>query len=152
MIYITGDTHRRFERIRDFCNKMNTTKEDVLIVLGDAVINYYRDESDVNLKLVLSKLPITLLCIHGNHERRPSTIASYKVIEWNGGSVWVEDEYPNILFAKDGEVYDFNGIKTIVIGGAYSVDKFYRLSKGYNWFEDEQPSNEIKAYEYFPCN
>lgn len=37
-------------------------------------------------------------------------------------------------------------MKTIVIGGAYSVDKFYRLSKGYNWFEDEQPSDEIKAY------
>ena len=35
---------------------------------------------------------------------------------------------------------------TILIGGAYSVDKFYRLSKGYNWFEDEQPSDEIKAY------
>lgn len=32
-------------------------------------------------------------------------------------------------------------MKTIVIGGAYSVDKFYRLSKGYNWFEDEQPSD-----------
>ena len=54
----------------------------------------------------------------------------YKLQEWNGGKVWVEEAYPNILFAKDGEIYD----------------KFYRLSKGYNWFEDEQPSDEIKAY------
>lgn len=57
--------------------------------------------------------------------------------------LWV---HYNILFAKDGEVYDFNGIKTMVIGGAYSVDKFYRLSRGYHWFEDEQPSDEIKNY------
>lgn len=70
----------------------------------------------------------------------------YKLQEWNGGKVWVEEAYPNILFAKDGEIYDIAGMKTIVIGGAYSVDKFYRLSKGYNWFEDEQPSDEIKAY------
>ncbi len=33
-----------------------------------------------------------------------------------------------------------------MIGGAYSVDKFYRLERGYNWFSDEQPSEETKAY------
>ena len=32
------------------------------------------------------------------------------------------------------------------MGGAYSVDKFYRLKMGYPWFADEQPSDEIKAY------
>jgi len=26
------------------------------------------------------------------------------------------------------------------------VDKFYRICKGYGWWEDEQPSEEIKAY------
>ena len=38
-----------------------------------------------------------------------------------------------------------NGQKTIVIGGAYSVDKWYRLQCDLNWFPDEQPSEEIKA-------
>ena len=52
----------------------------------------------------------------------------YKLQEWNGGKVWVEEAYPNILFAKDGEIYDIAGMKTIVIGGAYSVDKFYLIS------------------------
>lgn len=146
MIYITGDTHGDMSRIVQFCKRMDTSKEDILIILGDVGINYYGNSKDIGIKREMSNLPITLFCIHGNHERRPSTIAGYKVIEWNGGSVWVEDEYPNILFAKDGEVYDFNGIKTIVIGGAYSVDKFYRLSRGYHWFEDEQPSDEIKNY------
>ena len=37
-------------------------------------------------------------------------------------------------------------MKSIVIGGAYSVDKFYRLAMGYKWFEDEQPSTEVKEY------
>lgn len=48
------------------------------------------------------------------------------------------------MFAKDGEVYNFNGFYTLVIGGAYSVDKYYRLALGYNWYESEQPNEKIK--------
>lgn len=48
------------------------------------------------------------------------------------------------MFAKDGEVYNFNGVSTLVIGGAYSVDKYYRLALGYNWYESEQPNEKIK--------
>lgn len=32
----------------------------------------------------------------------------------------------------------------MIIRGAYSIDKDYRLMKGYQWFPDEQPSSEIK--------
>jgi 3-oxoacid CoA-transferase subunit A len=63
---------------------------------------------------------------------------------WHGGIVYFEDDYPNLLFAKDGEIYDLDGQKAIAIGGAYSVDKYYRLQRGMNWFPDEQPSEEIK--------
>lgn len=38
------------------------------------------------------------------------------------------------------------GITHLVLGGAYSVDKCYRLACGYGWWPDEQPSTEIKAY------
>ena len=58
--------------------------------------------------------------------------------------MYVEDAYPHILFAKDGEVYDLEGKRTFVIGGAYSVDKAYRILCGYGWWPDEQPSEEIK--------
>ena len=34
MIYLTGDTHGLFTRIESFCEKMNTTHEDLLIILG----------------------------------------------------------------------------------------------------------------------
>ena len=80
------------------------------------------------------------------HEIRPANIPTYITKEWNGGAVWYEDEFPNILFAKDGDIYTLEGINHLVIGGAYSVDKFYRIIRGYGWWEDEQPSDEIKAY------
>ena len=145
-VYITGDTHRDFSRIYNFCERAGTTKDDIMIILGDAGINYYLLGMDDNLKSELSMLPITLFCIHGNHEERPSNINSYGEQQWHEGTVYVEPRFPNMIFAKDGEIYDFHGQKFIAIGGAYSVDKYIRLMRGYQWFESEQPSAEIKAY------
>ena len=57
--YITGDTHRSFDRIEDFCYEYETTTEDVMIILGDAGINYWLDLSDKELKGQLSGMNIT---------------------------------------------------------------------------------------------
>lgn len=144
--YITGDTHGNFNRINYFCEKFETSKEDILCILGDAGINYYLNKKDYMLKQVLQDMPITFFCIHGNHEERPFNISTYITKKWNEGIVYYEEEFPNILFAKDGEIYNINGKSILVIGGAYSVDKEYRLLKGWSWFKDEQPSKEIVKY------
>lgn len=152
MVFITGDTHGQFDRIQAFCDKMagNISQEnDTMIILGDAGINYWSCHEwekwkDIKLKKKLAKLPITLFSIHGNHEMRPTSIETYKTKTWNDGIVYYEEEYPNLLFAKDGEVYNIDGKSVLVAGGAYSVDKYYRIMRGINWFDDEQPSDEIK--------
>ena len=77
---------------------------------------------------------------------RPADVGTYKTKEFCGGMVWYEDEFPNLLFAKDGEIYRFGDYNCIVIGGAYSVDMPYRLMNGFPWFSSEQPSDEIKTY------
>lgn len=106
MIYITGDTHGDMNRIVRFCERMETSQEDIMIILGDVGLNYYGDSRDRRNKEKVANLPITLFCIHGNHERRPTTIVEYKLQEWNGGKVWVEEAYPNILFAKDALIVE----------------------------------------------
>lgn len=145
-IYLTGDTHREFYRIKQFCERMGTTTEDIMIILGDAGINYYCDHRDNNLKNELSQLPITLFCIHGNHEERPYLTGNYEEQEWHGALAYIEEAYPNLIFAKDGEIYDFNGKKAIAIGGAYSIDKYYRLSNGLQWFESELADEATMRY------
>lgn len=143
MIYITGDTHGGFMRVVKFCNISRTTKEDVLIILGDACINLFCDGRDTALKQLLDSLPITLLCIHGNHEKRPERIGTYRELPWHGGQVFAEEAYPSLLFAKDGEIYDLDGVETLVVGGAYSVDRA-RRTENKDWWADEQPSPELK--------
>ena len=47
MIYLTGDTHGRFERIGIFCDKMQTSRDDILIILGHAGINFHAGALDI---------------------------------------------------------------------------------------------------------
>lgn len=138
MIYITGDTHREFYRLHD----IEKNKNNMLIILGDTGINYYLDERDKMLKEQLNSYNIKLFCVQGNHEERPENISTYKEVDMFGGKVFIEEEYPNLIFAKNGELYDIDNKKVLVIGGAYSVDKNYRIIYGYPWFKDEQLSKE----------
>ena len=146
MVYYTGDIHGKKQEIVELCERFELTEEDIVVILGDVGANYYESERDKRLKRTLSRLKPTIFCIHGNHEIRPSNIPGYQTKEWNGGVVWYEAEYPNLLFAKDGEIFTMDGLTHLVIGGAYSVDKYYRLMRDYGWWPDEQPSAEIKAY------
>ena len=76
--------------------------------------------------------------------KRDQKILSLIKKKFHNGIVYYEEDYPNLLFAKDGEIYNFNKHKVLVIGGAYSVDKYFRLARGYNWYESEQPSEKNK--------
>lgn len=168
--YITGDTHSDFRGLYQAHYKQHIlNQKDTVIILGDSGLNYHVDKKmawdmsadkdtqyrctrySFQLKEELSTLPSTVFCIHGNHEARPETIEGYLEKEWNGGKVLYQPEFPNILFGIDGEVYTFGEKEYLIIGGAYSPDKFSRIDSmkrgddSYKWFSDEQPSDEIKS-------
>lgn len=139
--FITGDIHgdiTRIKNIEKFCISNETSENDCIILLGDVGINYHGDFRDKIRKELMSKIPITFVCIRGNHEMRPEKIHTYQEKPFFDDIVYYEPEYSNILFLKDGHNYTIGEHNYFVLGGAYSVDKFYRLEKGYNWFSDEQ--------------
>lgn len=147
MIYVTGDIHGEVRTLLNWLDKCRIPheKDQIIVLLGDAGLNYFGKNKDRERKVLLQDSNRTYFCIHGNHEKRPESISSYYQLLWNDGLVYVEDEFPNLLFAKDGEVFDLEGLTTLAIGGAYSVDKWYRLCHGWNWFEDEQIPVERRA-------
>lgn len=63
MIYITGDTHRDFSRL----DNIKFNKDDMLIILGDAGINYCLNGEDNKFKEYLKKYNVKMFCIRGNH-------------------------------------------------------------------------------------
>lgn len=144
-IFVKGDCHRQFNFLEDFCKTFETTTDDILILLGDVGINYELNKNDISIKRKLSQYPITLFCVFGNHECRPKHILSYKFsyIDRFKCNCWYESSYPNIFFPEDGAA-EINGLRFLIAGGAYSVDKDYRIELGKKWFPDEQMSKEDK--------
>lgn len=151
MVYITGDIHGDTTPVHDLFDKCQPTEEDIIVLLGDVGINYTGQIRDRLMKQELSRLKSTFFCVHGNHENRPQNICSYQEKQWHGGRVLYEEDFPKILFPVDGDIFDIESKQCLVIGGAYSVDKFYRLRMGYNWWPDEQPTPKIKEYVEQQC-
>lgn len=159
---ITGDTHgrvaERMKMIHDSMPEYNPM-ETAVIILGDVGLNYYLNKTDQKHKKEAAAYGYTIYCVHGNHEARPDEKLGMKLVsdEDVGGPVWIEEEFPNIRYFTSWGLYNINGLKTLVIGGAYSVDKFYRIQNGWTWFEDEQLTEwemasclrNVSAYPHF---
>lgn len=140
---ITGDTHGQVaERMNKIKENMPEYKpeETAVIILGDVGLLYYLNKTDQKHKREASAYGYTIYCIHGNHEARPGEKLGMKLVndENVGGPVWVEEEFPLIRYFCDWGIYKINGLRTLVIGGSYSVDKFYRIQNNWTWFTDEQ--------------
>lgn len=154
--YIMADIHGSFKPVRDFIQRHPFSarkEENTLILLGDAGLNFFFNERDVETKEKLSKLPIdNYFIIRGNHEERPSLCAEKDPTEWHteqffGNTVYVENDFPKIKYALDFvAIYTINGHKTLIIPGAYSVDKYYRIRNGWSWFNGEQLTKEEQAF------
>ena len=148
---VTGDTHSRVEgrlvKIEQTMPEL-IPAETALIILGDAGLNYYLSKHDWKNKHRVSKHGFTLYCLRGNHEARAASIKGMQKV-WDEnvhGYVWMEEQFPLIRYFEDafGE-YEIDGFKVLTIGGAYSVDKWYRLQKDWQWFADEQLTAEEMA-------
>ena len=142
---ITGDTHgdmSRFSRL-----SVEDPNATAVIILGDAGCNYYKNKKDDRTKQALLDTNMTFYLVRGNHEDRPENITGMISVydEEVQGEVFMEEAFPAIKYLKDGGIYVINGHKTLVIGGAYSVDKWYRLGMGYQWFPQEQLTTDEMA-------
>ena len=160
---VRGDTHGQFTWMNNGCLDNYKPEETAIIILGDAGFNYYLNKSDDRKKAEVDARGYRFYCVRGTHEARPQdTLCEYEVVYDQDvcGEVYVQKEYPNIRFFKDWGEYWLGIYHVAVIGGAYSVDKWWRLQrvgvqsetdKDYNnpkktgWFSNEQLNEEEMA-------
>ena len=142
---VTGDTHGGMSAITRVGNIHRNMEDCVpeytgIIILGDAGLNFYLNGTDKKYKKTLNNMGYHIYCVRGNHEERPENIPGMILIEDENvnNAVWVQEEFPNVRYFVDGNEYDIGGHSVLVIGGAYSVDKWYRLARaGYTAYEAE---------------
>ena len=148
--------------------------KNIIVLFGDAGLNYFFNQRDEETKEKLNNFPFTYFVIRGNHEERPSICAERNPDKWHTEEFWdntvyVENAYPNIKYALDEiAIYkipyitgycdgtkenDYNDegmpfwdfYSALVIPGAYSIDKYYRLANNWSWFESEQLTEEERT-------
>ena len=157
-LIFTGDTHggvATISRIGNIQRNMPEYKpeETIIVILGDAGLNFWLNNTDKKYKKLLNSMNYHIYCVRGNHEQRPELIKSMILVndENVNNVVYMEEAFPNIRYFVDGKIYNLLGYKCLVVGGAYSVDKWYRLARaGYSrdeaetadpkkcgWFKDE---------------
>lgn len=156
--YVGGDLHGECRNLKYWVEMELPTPKDesAVIILGDAGLNYYGGYKDRHFKSNLNSIGIMVYCLRGNHEMRISDAIYYgnyglEYDENVGGKTWFETGYPNIrYFLDEGGLYHINGKEALIVPGAYSVDKDYRLERGWNWFPNEQlDENEREVLKIF---
>ena len=155
---LVSDTHGGFNTITRISNiAQNNPKlkpeETMIVILGDVGLNFWLNNTDKKYKKLLNSMNYHIYCVRGNHEQRPELIEGMALVndENVNNVVYMEEAFPNIRYFVDGNIYNLLGYKCLVIGGAYSIDKWYRLARaGYSrdetetadpkkcgWFKDE---------------
>lgn len=157
-LIFTGDTHggmATISRVSNIQRNMPEYKPEdtAIVILGDSGLNFWLNNTDKKYKKLLDSMGYHIYCVRGNHEQRPELVKNMIQVEDMNvdNTVWMEEAFPNIRYFIDGNIYDLCGYSALVIGGAYSVDKWYRLARaGYapeeaetadpkkcGWFKDE---------------
>ena len=149
MIYITGDTHGEEFRFTDEAMPGQSlwTKDDKLVVAGDFGF-VFRDEkkslSERNKLNTLARKPYEILFVDGNHEGFDYLCQYPEELRYGAPVRRIRD---NIFWLQRGYLYTIEEKTFFVMGGAYSMDKAFRLS--YQelcgekiWFGQELPTAE----------
>ena len=141
---LVSDTHGGVATITRVSNiKRNNPElkpeETGIIILGDSGLNFWLNNTDKKHKKTLNNIGYHIYCVRGNHEERPENLG-YKLgydpdVK---GFVYHDPDFNNIKYFVDGGEYQIGKYSALVIGGAYSIDKWYRLARaGYSVGEAE---------------
>lgn len=120
-IFITGDTHGDFTRLRPifFPDQSELTKQDYVIICGDFGGIWDDSLEDRYWLDWLEERPFTTLFIDGNHENF-DLLTTYPTEPWQGGVV--QPIRPSVLHLMRGQVYQLQGLTFFTMGGAKSHD------------------------------
>lgn len=154
-LIFTGDTHGGMATISRISNIQwnipeHKPEETMIVILGDAGLNFWLNNTDKKYKKLLNSMNYHIYCVRGNHEQRPELIESMILVndENVNNVVYMEEAFPNIRYFVDGKIYNLLGYKCLVIGGAYSIDKWYRLARA-GYFPDEAETADPKKCGWF---
>jgi len=116
------------------------------IILGDGGFPVPNGQDDWPGYKSLSLRPFPILCVIGNHEpilgMKEEELRKLEEDIGIGEKVYtVNKKLTFVAYLKKGKVYNIDGFKFLVLGGALSIDKEERINKN-TWWEQEYWSEQ----------
>lgn len=138
---IRGDTHGNFLWMTNGCLDKYKPEETAIIILGDAGFDFWLNKNDERKKKEVDARGYYIYWLRGNHEARPQDVKGYeKIFDENvKGVIYCDPRYPHLRAFLDYGLYDINNYTCYIIGGAYSIDKYYRLERAMLTEENNDP-------------
>ncbi len=147
-VFLTGDTHGSldFDKVRSFARTHGPTldRDDYLVILGDFGMLWSDPPTDAETAALtwLNEQSWTTLFLDGNHENF-DLLDALPVERWRGGRIHRVREH--VLHLMRGERFEFGGHSFFVVGGAYSIDRKWRVPHR-SWWPQEVPSEAERAH------
>jgi len=141
-VFVAGDLHGHYDikklNSSNFPEGKSLTKDDYLIQLGDfgLVFNNHRTNQEQYWLDWLQDKPWTTLFIDGNHENHPK-LSLLDRVDMFGDKVGVIND--SVFYLRRGIVYTIANRTFFTLGGAFSIDKMYRV-EGIDWWPTEEPN------------
>lgn len=141
-IFITGDTHCPYDihklNSKNFKIGNTLTKDDIVIICGDAGFIWSGEKSDKWWIDWISRKPWTTVYVCGNHENFP-LLKSYPEVDFHGAKA--NQITDSLYHIKRGEIMTLNNERYFCFGGAFSHDVEYRI-EGKSWWQEELPTQD----------
>src|SRR5262245_56034350 len=145
-ILFAGDTHGNTSHVRALIDRDKEEQCDRIFVLGD--FGYWEHQLDGvtfldRVSKYAIKNEISVYFLDGNHDKTSLLISKYQDQLNREGFMTVRGR---LFYAPRGHQWTWGEVKFIALGGAYSVDKQWRLDlerkskrpSGTYWFPEEE--------------
>lgn len=152
-ILLAGDTHGDIGHCQYLLRTAFAKGCECIFVLGD--FGYWEHQKRGvkfldQLNEYAASLHLDVYFLDGNHDKTSLLLEKYDHLHDDHGFVIVR---PNVLYAPRGHRWAWDDVRFIALGGAYSVDKQWRLDQEERfpgkyggaeslWFPEEEMSDE----------
>jgi predicted phosphodiesterase len=126
-ILLAGDTHGDANAVKTLLERARTEKAEVLFVLGDFGIWDHHDGGAFtnHVSRFANKYEVPVCFLPGNHD-------NYDLLfQWEAEKPKTADGFyeikPGLFYSPRGHRFTWSGVRFVSLGGAYSVDKTWRV-------------------------
>lgn len=140
-VLVVGDVHGNTTFLMHAFSLAEKAGITQIMQIGDLGYDWpgkNRGKQERNIQKFVTRYEIPFDWLDGNHENHES-IENKMAGKDRTKPIILDDNYPGVTYHPRGSTWEWDGVKFMAFGGAYSVDKNYRVAYQ-SWWPNEEAS------------